>query len=101
MALTHISNPINEVLNRIQGIVEKNDNIVKNINTIVENIELNEIEKPKILLSEDETAALLSIETKKLKSLRYQHRSPQFYKIGNVIRYHYNDVIDYLNAARR
>lgn len=94
MALTHISKPLNEILSRIQELVEENDKIIKN-----EEIKDQE-DKNKELLSEEDVATMFSIPPTYLKSLRYRHFGPTFHKIGGMIRYKHEDVLNYLESVK-
>lgn len=94
MALTHISQPLNEILNRIQELVEENDKIIKK-----EEIKSEE-DKQKAFLSEEDVATMFSISSTYLRSLRYRHVGPPFHKIGGIIRYKCEDVVNYLESVK-
>ena len=94
MALTHISQPLNGILNRIQALIDENDKITRN-----EEVKRDE-EKPTSLLSEEDVATMFSISPIYLKSLRYRRVGPSFHKVGGIIRYKYEDVLNYLDSVK-
>lgn len=94
MALKHISKPLNEILNRLQEVVEENDKIIKN--DIVQSKE----DEQKAFLSEEEVALFFSIPAEQLKILRYRRKGPPFANIGGIIRYHRPDVMNYLETVK-
>ena len=101
MALIHISNPINDILNRIQKNIEKNDELIQNIAVEVVKITSKPIELPKIFIEEKEAAIILSVSINKLKELRYQNKAPTHYKIGASIRYHSDDISNYIKSSKK
>jgi predicted site-specific integrase-resolvase len=53
------------------------------------------------LLKEIDAAERLSIEVSTLRRWRWSGKGPRFLKIGGAVRYHPNDLVEFLSAACR
>jgi len=72
------------------------------INSLIENNIHDSSEKPtNILLDENEAAKVLLISKRKMQTLRYNKKGPQYYKIGSSITYKYEDLLEFLNTVKR
>lgn len=52
-------------------------------------------------MTEAEAAEYLRFTLAALRSARYEHRGPAFSKVGRAIRYHRDDLDEYLRMGRR
>lgn len=55
----------------------------------------------KTLLNEKDAAEVLLISKRKLQTLRYNKKGPQYHKIGSAISYKYEDLLEFLNSVKR
>ncbi|CCQ74495.1 AlpA family transcriptional regulator [Magnetospira sp. QH-2] len=57
--------------------------------------------QPRRLMLEAEVAEMLAIKTSTLRRWRWEGKGPKFRKIGEAVRYHPDDVEEYVEAGTR
>ena len=56
---------------------------------------------PEGLVNETEAARILGLSAKTLRRWRWAGKPPQFYKIGDAVRYDPKELRDFIEAGRR
>jgi len=52
------------------------------------------------LIDQNEVASIIGVAPKTLERWRWQGVGPRFLKIGRLARYHYSDVVEYVNQIK-